>query len=435
MTSTELDLKRTLTDVLEDELYNINYHGQNSRRNVLGLSLPAEFDETMLNGEFWNQQQQDQQDQQIDWNQSQDENNIFNKYADPSLTTTSSHLKNDDNNVSTTPVQGTVNLNNVMKVSNPFLNMRYQIPYDVKITNDYHDEADSIYSPQADEDPIGFDGFNNPKMQWPLQDNNMALSNEDARMIFDHEFAADDDDLSDEDDDEEGEEDRNQKVFDACDFVDGTKVFGAQDTSDQAIMEDEDDDLIDEDELYEPSIRNGRKESVVTTPQPTAVVEPSPPTTTSKSLSPSTPSDSFNNTNNNNNNNNNSRSRRRLPMADNNTNNNNSPSVGNHQNSSSSNNGEIYTCLILNNITRQPCSAQFSRSYDLTRHQNTIHAKKKTVFRCSECIRMLGHDGYQKTFSRLDALTRHIKSKHENLSLEQRQEVTKYAKENIGYVV
>ena len=224
-------------------------------------------------------------------------------------------------------------------------------------------------------------------------------------------------------------------MFDACDFVDGTKVFGAQDTSDQAIMEDEDDDLIDEDELYEPSIRNGRKESVVTTPQPTAVVEPSPPTTTSKSLSPSTPSDSFNNTNNNNNNNNNSRSRRRLPMADNNTNNNNSPSVGNHQNSSSSNNGEIYTCLILNNITRQPCSAQFSRSYDLTRHQNTIHAKKKTVFRCSECIRMLGHDGYQKTFSRLDALTRHIKSKHENLSLEQRQEVTKYAKENIGYVV
>ncbi|CAR25668.1 ZYRO0A05302p [Zygosaccharomyces rouxii] len=431
MTSTELDLKRTLTDVLEDELYNINYHGQNSRRNVLGLSLPAEFDETMLNGEFWNQQQQPQQqpqqDQQIEWNQSQDENNIFNKYADPSLTTTSSHLKNDNNNVATTPVQGTVNLNSVMKVNNPFLNMRYQLPYDVKITNDYHDEADSIYSPQADEDPIGFDGSNNPKMQWPLQDNNMALSNEDARMIFDHEFAADDDDLSDEDDDEDGNEDENQKVFDACDFVDGTKGFGAQDSSDQAIMDDEDDDLIDEDELYEPSIRNGRKESVVTTPQ-AAIVEPSPPITTSTSSSAFTPSDSRSS-------NNNSRSRRKLPITDTNSNNNNLTSTGSHHNSSSSNNGEIYTCLILNNITRQPCSAQFSRSYDLTRHQNTIHAKKKTVFRCSECIRMLGHDGYQKTFSRLDALTRHIKSKHENLSLEQRQEVTKYAKENIGYVV
>ncbi|GCE98092.1 hypothetical protein ZYGM_000624 [Zygosaccharomyces mellis] len=428
MTSTELDLKRTLTDVLEDELYNINYHGQNSRKNVLGLSLPAEFDETMLDGEFWNQQQQDQQNQQLDWNQSHDENNIFNKYADPSLTTTSSHLKNNNDEVSTTPVQGTVNLNNVMKVNNPFLNMRYQLPYDVKITNDYYDEADSIYSPQTNEDPIGFDSSNNPKMQWPLQDNNMALSNEDARMIFDHEFAADDDDLSDEDDDEEGQGDENQKVFDACEFVDGTKVFGAQESSDQAIMDDEDDDLVDEDELYEPSIRNGRKESVVTTPQPSVVVEPSPPTTTSKSSPIFTPSDAVNN-------NSSSRSRRRLLTTDHPSKKNNSISTGSNQSSSSSNNGEIYTCLILNNITRQPCSAQFSRSYDLTRHQNTIHAKKKTVFRCSECIRMLGHDGYQKTFSRLDALTRHIKSKHENLSQEQRQEVTKYAKENIGYVV
>lgn len=428
MTSTELDLKRTLTDVLEDELYNINYHGQNSRKNVLGLSLPAEFDETMLDGEFWNQQQQDQQNQQLDWNQSHDENNIFNKYADPSLTTTSSHLKNNNDEVSTTPVQGTVNLNNVMKVNNPFLNMRYQLPYDVKITNDYYDEADSIYSPQTNEDPIGFDSSNNPKMQWPLQDNNMALSNEDARMIFDHEFAADDDDLSDEDDDEEGQGDENQKVFDACEFVDGTKVFGAQESSDQAIMDDEDDDLVDEDELYEPSIRNGRKESVVTTPQPSVVVESSPPTTTSKSSPIFTPSDAVNN-------NSSSRSRRRLLTTDHPSKKNNSISTGSNQSSSSSNNGEIYTCLILNNITRQPCSAQFSRSYDLTRHQNTIHAKKKTVFRCSECIRMLGHDGYQKTFSRLDALTRHIKSKHENLSQEQRQEVTKYAKENIGYVV
>lgn len=428
MTSTELDLKRTLTDVLEDELYNINYHGQNSRKNVLGLSLPAEFDETMLDGEFWNQQQQDQQNQQVDWSQSHDENNIFNKYADPSLTTTSSHLKNHNDEVSTTPVQGTVNLNNVMKVNNPFLNMRYQLPYDVKITNDYYDEADTIYSPQTNEDPIGFDSSNNPKMQWPLQDNNMALSNEDARMIFDHEFAADDDDLSDEDDDEEGQGDENQKVFDACEFVDGTKVFGAQESSDQAIMDDEDDDLVDEDELYEPSIRNGRKESVVTTPQPSVVVEPSPPTTTSKSSPIFTPSDTVNN-------NSGSRSRRRLLTTDHASKKNNSISTGSSQSSSSSNNGEIYTCLILNNITRQPCSAQFSRSYDLTRHQNTIHAKKKTVFRCSECIRMLGHDGYQKTFSRLDALTRHIKSKHENLSQEQRQEVTKYAKENIGYVV
>lgn len=96
---------------------------------------------------------------------------------------------------------------------------------------------------------------------------------------------------------------------------------------------------------------------------------------------------------------------------------------------------EIFTCRLVNLITGNPCNSQFSRSYDLTRHQNTIHAKKKTVFRCSECIKILGDEGYSKTFSRLDALTRHIKSKHEELTLEQRQCVTKYAKENIGYVM
>ena len=74
--------------------------------------------------------------------------------------------------------------------------------------------------------------------------------------------------------------------------------------------------------------------------------------------------------------------------------------------------------------------------YVLTRHQNKIHIeKKKIVFRCSECIKALGDEGYSKTFSRLDALTRHIKLKHGELTPEQRKVVTKYAKENIGYVV
>ncbi|CCD22798.1 stress-regulated transcription factor RPN4 NDAI_0A06440 [Naumovozyma dairenensis CBS 421] len=97
--------------------------------------------------------------------------------------------------------------------------------------------------------------------------------------------------------------------------------------------------------------------------------------------------------------------------------------------------GETYTCRIINLTTNEPCSAQFSRSYDLTRHQNTIHASKKTVFRCSECIKLLGSNGFEKTFSRLDALTRHIKSKHENLNTFERRQVTKFAKENIGYVL
>lgn len=105
------------------------------------------------------------------------------------------------------------------------------------------------------------------------------------------------------------------------------------------------------------------------------------------------------------------------------------------KNVNDSHDNEIFTCRLVNLITNEPCMAEFSRIYDLTRHQNTIHAKKKIVFRCSECIKMMGHEGYSKTFSRLDALTRHIKSKHEDLTPEQRQYVTKYAKENIGYVM
>ena len=96
---------------------------------------------------------------------------------------------------------------------------------------------------------------------------------------------------------------------------------------------------------------------------------------------------------------------------------------------------EIYTCRLVNLVTNEPCMAQFSRSYDLTRHQNTIHAKKKIVFRCSECIKALGDEGYSKPSSLFDALTRYINLKHEELTSEQRIVVTKYAKEKISYAI
>lgn len=78
------------------------------------------------------------------------------------------------------------------------------------------------------------------------------------------------------------------------------------------------------------------------------------------------------------------------------------------------------------------CGAKFSRTYDLTRHHNTVHSRKKVIFRCLECIKTLGTVGNTKTFSRLDALTRHVKSKHENLTVERQQEVTQFAKQNVG---
>ncbi|CCF57091.1 hypothetical protein KAFR_0C00960 [Kazachstania africana CBS 2517] len=96
---------------------------------------------------------------------------------------------------------------------------------------------------------------------------------------------------------------------------------------------------------------------------------------------------------------------------------------------------EVFKCTLVNTVTNKPCFQEFSRPYDLTRHQNTVHAKKRSVFRCLECIRTHGEIGYQKTFSRLDALTRHIKLKHEGLPTEKRQELTQYARKNLEYIM
>lgn len=56
--------------------------------------------------------------------------------------------------------------------------------------------------------------------------------------------------------------------------------------------------------------------------------------------------------------------------------------------------------------TGKPCLKVFSRSYDLIRHQDTIHAPVRKTFSCPKC----GPDS--KTFSRMDALSRHIRVKH-----------------------
>lgn len=489
MTSTELALNRTLTDILEDELYNMHAghggahahpHGHAlgvvKSKNVLELPLPLGFDEhsgndTQMDGNGAPSEYNWARPPALSSRSSADSQsfNIFNKYADPSLTTTSmqkqtGYVKAGNRSATaTTPVQKTVNLHSVMKIANPFNNMREQLPYDVKVTNDIMDGGDFNYSSQSDDELIGYDTSFDPKAYWPLQDSSVALSNEDARMIFDHEFAADDDDLS-EDEDEEDEHrvqnlplehaydsrrDRNEtegRIFNSCNFVDSNMVPTNYDdkessqnmTSDFAVVdeEDEDDNMVDEDDLYEPSLRNNRKESVVFNNLPSsesqAKLESTPPITpvtksqpnkaaTRRKLSSNVGGFSP------------SATSRRKTVGNKRTH--QSPAPLEHVSGDPANGTEIYTCKIMNHITEQPCSAQFSRSYDLTRHQNTIHAKKKAVFRCSECISSLGQEGYQKTFSRLDALTRHIKSKHETLSLEQRQEVTRYARDNIGYVV
>ena len=64
-----------------------------------------------------------------------------------------------------------------------------------------------------------------------------------------------------------------------------------------------------------------------------------------------------------------------------------------------------HKCEKVNPQTGKPCNTSFSRSYDLTRHEDTIHNNRKQKVRCHLCTE-------EKTFSRNDALTRHMRVVH-----------------------
>ena len=63
-----------------------------------------------------------------------------------------------------------------------------------------------------------------------------------------------------------------------------------------------------------------------------------------------------------------------------------------------------HKCTRINPSTGKPCDTIFSRPYDLTRHEDTIHGEKKKL-RCEYCPD-------EKLFSRNDALTRHMRVVH-----------------------
>ncbi|PYH99710.1 hypothetical protein BO71DRAFT_173096 [Aspergillus ellipticus CBS 707.79] len=64
-----------------------------------------------------------------------------------------------------------------------------------------------------------------------------------------------------------------------------------------------------------------------------------------------------------------------------------------------------HKCERVNPSTGKPCNSIFSRPYDLTRHEDTIHNNRKQKVRCHLCTE-------EKTFSRNDALTRHMRVVH-----------------------
>ncbi|KAM5474401.1 hypothetical protein MauCBS54593_001975 [Microsporum audouinii] len=68
-----------------------------------------------------------------------------------------------------------------------------------------------------------------------------------------------------------------------------------------------------------------------------------------------------------------------------------------------------HKCERTNPSTGKPCNSIFSRPYDLTRHEDTIHNARKQKVRCHLCTE-------EKTFSRNDALTRHMRVVHPNVT-------------------
>ncbi|KAF4120991.1 ZnF C2H2 [Geosmithia morbida] len=69
-----------------------------------------------------------------------------------------------------------------------------------------------------------------------------------------------------------------------------------------------------------------------------------------------------------------------------------------------------HRCDRVNPNTGKPCHTVFSRPYDLTRHEDTIHNARKQKVRCDLCTE-------EKTFSRADALTRHYRVCHPDMEL------------------
>ena len=68
-----------------------------------------------------------------------------------------------------------------------------------------------------------------------------------------------------------------------------------------------------------------------------------------------------------------------------------------------------HKCTQINPSTGKPCNTEFSRPYDLTRHEDTIHNPKKRKVSCPICTDT-------KQFSRGDALSRHYRVCHPDLT-------------------
>jgi protein RPN4 len=86
------------------------------------------------------------------------------------------------------------------------------------------------------------------------------------------------------------------------------------------------------------------------------------------------------------------------------------PMAGGSASSTAASQAGPHRCTRINPSTNKVCNTVFSRPYDLTRHEDTIHNPRKVKVRCPLCTE-------EKSFSRHDALNRHLKVVHPSYNL------------------
>ncbi|ODV83936.1 hypothetical protein CANARDRAFT_177369 [[Candida] arabinofermentans NRRL YB-2248] len=538
MTST---LKRTLTDIMEDELYTVPHsqhqHNQNQNQNQFYsddlsnyLNMDGSQDYMLQNDDTVDNQHQQQNQSPIN-NQynhmtqqhqqpSQYLDNIYNSYANPNLFANStfpddlytfeeqrqfSNYNQEFNNNDINPKDTARTIDNKSEVSNHddvlLIPQDNYLVYDNNNQNEFIQfelaaaksfpqsnelnifKTDYVYldedfsDDEEDDDDEDFDDNQNK-----LDDMEMDLDDLSSESSFgdindqDENYFMNNDNLDDDDDDVEDVQLNNHSSIYALTtpqtinprMVQYDDYINSNSNDNNAVFyEDDEDDEEDEDEgnfsdasddLYTPAFEQ-RRESVIAEHRPTVikVEKQEAPSPVLRKLKTSTTTTSSKNNN----------------------------SIS----SENSNNGHIsedvesdemeHVCLIENPKSGQPCNKRFSRPYDLVRHQNTIHASKRSYYRCMFCeddlrrrnnleptneiilsldyrsssfsiensntnaanshnskkLKSSANNGEflsNKTFSRCDALTRHLRFRH-GLNNQQVNDAMDYAKKHVEY--
>ena len=77
---------------------------------------------------------------------------------------------------------------------------------------------------------------------------------------------------------------------------------------------------------------------------------------------------------------------------------------------------QVHKCEKINPSTGKPCNTVFTRAYDLTRHDDTLHGSRNRKYRCQICTE-------DKTFFRRDSLRRHMRVVHPDVDFPRKERV------------